>query len=192
MIRRNLARTLLRLARWRVVGEVPKSGIMVGAPHTSNWDVVGALLMLWSQDATPRIMIKKEAFRGPLGWVLKATGAIPVDRTNASRVVKDLAAHAASDESFVVAIAAEGTRSKSTHWKSGFYRLAQDTGLPISLGYVDGPSRTLGFGPTFEVTGDVKADMDRIREFYADKRGIHPEMRTEPRLRDELSAPTQE
>lgn len=185
MIRRLLARALLRLARWRVDGEVPRTGIMVGAPHTSNWDWVGAVLMLWSQDVTPRIMIKQELFRGPAGWLLKATGAISVDRTNASQVVSDLAARAASDDSFVIAIAAEGTRSKGTHWKSGFYRLAQDTGLPISLGYIDGPSRTLGFGPTFAVTGDVRADMDRVREFYADKRGIHPELRTEPRLREE-------
>jgi 1-acyl-sn-glycerol-3-phosphate acyltransferase len=189
VIRRPLARTLLRLARWRVEGVVPRTGIMVGAPHTSNWDWVGAVLMLWSQDVTPRILVKGELFRGPLGWLLRATGAIPVDRNDASRVVADLADHAARDESFVVAIAAEGTRGKGTHWKSGFYRLAQDTGLPISLGYVDGPSRTLGFGPTFTVTGDMRADMDRIREFYADKRGIHPEQRTEPRLREESSTP---
>ncbi|WP_101523707.1 1-acyl-sn-glycerol-3-phosphate acyltransferase [Nocardioides houyundeii] len=188
MIRRTLARTLLRLARWRVVGQVPRTGIMVGAPHTSNWDWVATLVMLWSQDVTPRILIKRELFRGPLGWLLKATGGIPVDRDNASQVVGDLAAHAARDESFLIAIAAEGTRERSAYWKSGFYRLAQDTGLPVSLGYIDGPSRTVGFGPTFTLTGDVRADMDRIREFYSDKRGIHPELRTEPRLREELAA----
>lgn len=189
-IRRILARTLLRLARWRVEGEVPRTGIMVGAPHTSNWDLVGALLMLWSRDVSPKILIKQEAFRGPVGWLLKATGGVAVDRTNASEVVGELASHAARDESFVIAIAAEGTRSRGTHWKSGFYRLAQDTGIPISLGYIDGPTRTLGFGPTFHVTGDVRADMDRVREFYADKYGINPENRTEPRLREELSPPS--
>ncbi|WP_240181903.1 1-acyl-sn-glycerol-3-phosphate acyltransferase [Nocardioides sp. 616] len=188
MIRRTLARTLLRVARWRVVGQVPRTGIMVGAPHTSNWDWVATLMMLWSQDVTPRILIKRELFRGPLGWLMKATGGIPVDRDNASQVVGDLAAHAARDESFLIAIAAEGTRERSAYWKSGFYRLAQDTGLPVSLGYIDGPSRTVGFGPTFTLTGDVRADMDRIREFYSDKRGIHPELRTEPRLREELTS----
>jgi 1-acyl-sn-glycerol-3-phosphate acyltransferase len=85
-------------------------------------------------------------------------------------------------------IAAEGTRKKADFWKSGFYRIAQQTGLPISMGFIDGPSRTVGFGPTFMPTGDVAADMDVIRAFYADKRGIRPELRTEPKLRTENPA----
>ena len=90
-----------------------------------------------------------------------------------------------NDSSSLLVLAAEGTRGKGKYWKSGFYRMSQQTGLPISLGFVDGPSRTMGFGPTFEPTGDVAADMDRVRAFYADKHGIHPELRTEPRLRAE-------
>jgi len=84
-------------------------------------------------------------------------------------------------------LAAEGTRDKGEYWKSGFYKIAQQTGLAITLGFVDGPSRTMGFGPTFPPTGDVAADMDLVRTFYADKRGIHPELRTEPRLREEAT-----
>ena len=60
--------------------------------------------------------------------------------------------------------------------------IAKQTGLPISLGFIDGPTRTLGIGPTFEPTDDVVADMDFVRAFYADKQGVHPEDRTEPRL----------
>ena len=88
-------------------------------------------------------------------------------------------------EHFLLVLAAEGTRGKADFWKSGFYRIAQQTGLPIALGFIDGPTRTMGFGPTFLPTGDVSADMDRVRAFYADKHGIHPELRTEPRLREE-------
>ncbi|WP_110182074.1 1-acyl-sn-glycerol-3-phosphate acyltransferase [Nocardioides solisilvae] len=187
LIRRTFARTVLRAARWRVVGEVPRTGIMVGAPHTSNWDWVATMLMMWSREVTPRILIKEELFRGPLGWLLRATGGVPVDRVNASEVVAELADHLGRDETLVVAIAAEGTRTRSEHWKSGFYRLAQQTGLPVALGFIDGPTRTLGFGPTVQVTGDVRADMDLVRAFYADKRGLRPEHRTEPRLREELA-----
>ena len=64
-------------------------------------------------------------------------------------------------------------------------RIARDTGLPVTLGYVDGRTRTAGLGPTLHPTGDVAADMDRIRAFYADKTGMRPENRTEPRLREE-------
>ncbi|WP_067434830.1 1-acyl-sn-glycerol-3-phosphate acyltransferase, partial [Nocardioides jensenii] len=180
MIRSRFAKALLKLTRWRIVGEVPRSGIFVGAPHTSNWDWVAMLLLLWSGDVSPRVLIKRELFKGPLGWILRATGGISIDRDNATSVVADLAAHAARDESFVIVLAAEGTREKGEFWKSGFYRLAQQTGLPCSFGFIDGPTRTLGFGPTFHMTGDVSADMDRIREFFADKRGVRPEGRTEP------------
>jgi hypothetical protein len=65
--------------------------------------------------------------------------------------------------------------------------MAQQTGLPVALGFVDGPTRTIGFGPSFHPSGDVAADMDLVRAFYADKHGIRPALRTEPRLRDEAA-----
>src|SRR3546814_2827046 len=102
--------------------------------------------------------------------ILRATGGIPIDRSNAVSVVSVLAARAAEDESFVIVLAAEGTRSHGEHWKSGFHRLARQTGLPVSFGYIDGPSKTVGMGPTLEMTDDIRADMDQIRAIYADKR----------------------
>lgn len=82
----------------------------------------------------------------------------------------------------------DGTRGPHTHWKSGFYRVARETGMPVTLGYVDRTTRTAGLGPTLELTGDVGRDMDRVRAFYADKAGVHPARRVEPRLREEGGA----
>ena len=79
----------------------------------------------------------------------------------------------------------DGTRRGHTHWKSGFYRIARETGMPVTLGYVDRTTMTSGLGPTMDLTGDIPADMDRIRAFYADKAGLRPEHRVEPRLREE-------
>lgn len=188
-VRRALARAALTMTRWRTVGEVPRNGILVGAPHTSNWDWVAMLVLLWSAEVRPRVLVKQEIFRGPLAPLFRATGGIPVDRRNPGRLVEALAEQARSDPAFLIVFAAEGTRSKGARWKSGFYRLAQQTGLPVSFGFIDGPSRTVGFGPTLQVTGDVRADMDVVRAFYADKHGIHPENRTEPRLREEDKRP---
>ena len=185
MLRRTFARVVLRLARWRTVGRVPRSGILVGAPHTSNWDWVAMVLLTWSDGVQARVLIKRELFRGPLGPLLRVTGGIPLDRGDPGRTVRALLDEAAHDDRFLLVLAAEGTRERTEYWKSGFYRIAQQTGLPISLGFIDGPSRTMGFGPTFEPSGDVAADMDLVRAFYADKRGIHPDLRTEPRLREE-------
>lgn len=189
-VRRALARAVLRLSRWQTVGQVPSSGILVGAPHTSNWDWVAMLLLTWSDGVQARVLIKRELFRGPLAPLLRVTGGIPLDRGNPGETVRELLAEAGdADDGFLLVLAAEGTRQRTDYWKSGFYRMAQQTGLPISLGFVDGPSRTIGIGPTFRPTDDVAADMDLVRDFYADKRGIHPARRTEPRLRDEPTPP---
>jgi 1-acyl-sn-glycerol-3-phosphate acyltransferase len=185
IVRRAFARLVLRCARWHTVGEVPSSGILVGAPHTSNWDWVAMLLLMWSGGVPPRVLIKAEIMRTPIGPLLRANGGISLDRENPGRVVRDLLAEATTGEPFLLIIAAEGTRKKRDHWKAGFYRIAQQTGLPISLGFIDGPTRTLGFGPTLRPSGDIVADMDLVRAFYADKHGIHPQRRTEPRLREE-------
>jgi 1-acyl-sn-glycerol-3-phosphate acyltransferase len=185
LVRRTFARVALKAARWRTAGEVPQRGILVGAPHTSNWDWVLTLLLGWDSGVRIRLLVKQSFFKGPIGVLMRATGAVELDRSNPGATIKALLADAADDESFLLGIAAEGTRSKVDYWKSGFYRISQQTGIPVTLAFLDRPSRTVGWGPTFALTGDVRADMDRIRAFYADKTGIRPELTTEPRLREE-------
>jgi len=185
LVRKAVARTLLTLSGWKVVGRVPPSGILVGAPHTSNWDWVAMVLLTWRDGVQARVLIKRELFRGPLAPLLRVTGGIPLDRSNPGETVRALLTEAQGDDRFLLVLAAEGTRNKTDYWKSGFYKISQQTGLPVTLGFIDGPSRTMGFGPTMRPTGDVRADMDLVRAFYADKRGVHPEQRTEPRLREE-------
>ena len=142
-------------------------------------------LLMWSGGVPPRVLIKQEIMRTPLGPLLRANGGISLDRQNPGAVVRNLVAEAKGGEPFLLIIAAEGTRKKVDYWKSGFYRIAKQTGLPISMGFIDGPTRTMGFGPSLMPTGDVVADMDVVRAFYADKHGVHPQLRTEPRLREE-------
>jgi len=165
-LRRNLARLLLRLARWRTVGEVPRRAILVGAPHTSNWDWVLTMLLAWDNNIQIRLLVKDSLFVGPLAWILRATGAVKLDRANPGATIRALLEEAEGDEDFLLGIAAQ-------------------TGLPYTLAFLDAPSRTVGWGPTQHPTGDVVADMDLIRAFYADKRGIKPDGATTPRLREE-------
>ncbi|GCD90918.1 1-acyl-sn-glycerol-3-phosphate acyltransferase [Nocardioides sp. LS1] len=159
--------------------------MLVGAPHTSNWDWVLTMLLAWVNDVQIRLLVKKEFFRGPLGPLLRATGGVPLDRQSPGATIRELLAEADEHEAFLLGIAAEGTRSKGDYWKGGFLRISQQTGLPVTMAFLDAPSRTVGFGPTFTPSGDVVADMDRVRAFYADKRGIRPELFTPPRLREE-------
>ena len=185
MVLRRLCGGALRVGGWRVTGAPPRTGVLVGAPHTSNWDFLLMLLVMGSTGARPLVLMKRELFRPPLGWFLRRIGGVPVDRRHPAGVVRDLVTRAGGDESFLLVLAAEGTRSRAEYWKSGFHRIARMSGLPITLGYLDGPTRTAGFGPTFHATDDLAADMDLVRAFYADKRGLRPERRTEPRLREE-------
>lgn len=186
-MKRAIVRLLLILSRYRMVGDTQERvGVFVGAPHTSNWDFVVALMVMWHNGLPLRALVKKELFVGPLGWLLRAFGGVPLDRSNAGGVVQALVDEARSAERpFVLVVAAEGTRKHGEYWKSGFYRIAKQAGLPIILGYVDHATRTMGVGPAIRPTGDIRADMDEIRAFYADKGGIKPNLRTTPRLREE-------
>ena len=159
--------------------------MLVAAPHTSNWDFILMLAMAWRSDLSPRWLGKQEMFTGPLRPIFRALGGVPVDRDNPGALVTDLVASAQSSAKLAILIPAEGTRAKGEYWKSGFYRIAREAKIPIVLSYLDGPTRTGGFGTVIHPTGDVAADMELVRAFYADKGGVRPQNKTEPRLRDE-------
>ena len=97
------------------------------------------MLLAWTNDVQISLLVKKEFFRGPLGPLLRATGGVPLDRESPGATIRALLAQADAEEAFLLGIAAEGTRSKVEYWKGGFYRIAQQTGLPITLAFVDAP-----------------------------------------------------
>lgn len=181
---------VVKLFRARLVGERPSEFpcVVVGAPHTTNWDYVMMIGVAWSNGLSPFWLGKKELFASPVGFVFRWTRGIPVDRDDPSGLVEDILGRAKTHEEFLVVIAPEGTRSGATHWKSGFRRIARSGGMPVTLAFSRGPDRTCGFGPTLHPTDDVVADMDRIREFFADKPGLRPENKITPRLREEDAA----
>lgn len=190
-IRRHLANLGWKLTRYRLVGErLPRQpGIVLGAPHTSNWDFIAFVGVMWTEQLKLKALVKKSWFVGPIGVLFRALGGVPVDRENPAGTVDYLVQAAKSGDVFQLVIAPKGTRSLRPYWKSGFYRIAMATGLPVTLASIDSNRREVEIGPTLDMTGDVRADMDLIRAFYADKAGVHPELRSEPRLREE-DAPT--
>lgn len=190
MIRRLIARVYWTCSRWRLVSEPapPRPSILVGAPHTSNWDFILMLAIAWRLGIHVRWMGKESLFAGRRGPFMRALGGVPIDRANPQSVVGEIVEQLTSGESFCLVITPDGTRKGHSHWKSGFYRIARETGMPVVLGYVDRSTMSTGLGPTLELTGDVGADMDRVRSFYADKAGFTPENRVVPRLREELTA----
>ncbi|CCM62947.1 MAG: lysophospholipid acyltransferase family protein [Candidatus Microthrix sp.] len=185
-MKKVLARFFLWLSRLTFVGEPPKeSCVLVAGPHTSNWDFLFMLSYAWVTDVPLRWLGKEELFKGPMGPIMRATGGIAVDRDHPGGLVEQMAERFRDGPRMGLVITPEGTRGKRDYWKSGFYRIARAADVPIVLGYIDWPNRTGGFGPTFKLTGDVHADMERIRDLYDNITGIRPQGQTSPRLREE-------
>ena len=187
MLRRLVSSVYWAFSRWTLTGEPAptRPTVLVGAPHTSNWDFVLMLAIAWRKGIDVRWLGKKSLFTGWRGPIMRGLGGIAVDRSDPSRVVGEVVERIRAGEVFGLVVTPDGTRGAHEYWKSGFYRIARETGMPVTLGYVDRTTMTTGLGPTIELTGDVAADMDAIRAFYADKAGVRPEQRVEPRLREE-------
>lgn len=183
-MKRSIARVVLRLTRWRTVGEPPDDAqfVAIAAPHTSNWDLFYLLMHAWYHDVDMSWLAKESLFVAPLGWLLRTLGGIPVARGSKGGLVATLTAEFGDTERLVVVIPPEGTRAWSDHWKSGFYRVALAAGVPMVCVFLDYGTRVGGFGPVVVATGDTDADMMVIRQFYADKEGKFADQKSEVRL----------
>jgi 1-acyl-sn-glycerol-3-phosphate acyltransferase len=171
-----LARTLTRISGWRFAGEPPEvpKYVLVGAPHTSNWDFLALLALDFAFKLECVWMGKDSIFRSPLGPLFRRLGGIPIDRSSRNNAVEQAAQAFHRSQRMVMAISPEGTRKKTARWKTGFYYIALAAGVPISLGFVDFRAKTAGFGPLINPSGDIAADMVVIRDFYQDIAGRHP------------------
>ncbi len=192
-IERALGRTFLRVAGWRVEGHLPEGvnkAVMIAAPHTTNWDLPYMLATAWVFKLRLRFLAKHTLFDGVGGPLMKWLGGIPVDRRTPHGLVGQVAKRFAAEDAILLAVAPAGTRSRAPHWKSGFYRIAEEAKVPIVCGFLDFGKKVAGVGPTITPSGDVRADMDRIRAFYNDKRGLRDEATTPVRLSVELAEAT--
>ncbi|MDC8014345.1 lysophospholipid acyltransferase family protein [Tahibacter soli] len=158
---------------WRLVGEFPNLPklVFVAAPHSSWWDGVWGLMFKVALGLDASFMAKRELFVGPLGWLLKRMGGIPIERSAAHGVVEQMVERFEKREKLWLGIAAEGTRKPVQKWKSGFWHIARAAGVPVMTIYFNYPNKTIGIGPVFELTDDAAADVARIREFYRPWRG---------------------
>jgi len=187
-LRKALARTVMHLSRWTFAPEfpLPDRCLVIGAPHTSNWDGFYMVMAMWAVERPVSFLVKKNLTDAPvIGSFVKAIGGIPVDREHPGHLVDRIISLAESQDHFVLVITPKGTRSVRPYWKSGFYRIAMEADLPIVPGFIDGARRRYGWGEPMRLTGNRRNDMDKIRDFYSGLVGIHPENTCVPRLRDE-------
>lgn len=180
-----LADTILRIIRWRIEVVAPpgEKYVLIGAPHTSNFDFIFMLLLVYSTGLKLNWVGKHTLFRKPFGRLMRALGGIPVDRRTKNRFVQQMVDIFNRNERLILAIAPEGTRGKSQYWRTGFYHIAHGAGVPIVFGYIDYRQKVVGIGPSMFPSGDIDADFPQIREFYRTKSGRRPELQGEILIR---------
>ncbi|VAW53975.1 Acyltransferase family protein [hydrothermal vent metagenome] len=173
-----LSKIILKLTGWKLRTVTPKENkfILIGAPHTSNWDFPLALLTFWTLDFNIHWVAKVQMFRGPLKHLFTTLGGIPVDRSASHGFIQQIADRFNQTEQMVLTIAPEGTRSKTEYWKSGFYHIALAANVPICLGYINYKKRELGFHKLMHPSGDIDADMKIIADFYNGITGKRPQL----------------
>jgi 1-acyl-sn-glycerol-3-phosphate acyltransferase len=173
---RAIANLILRLSGWHVDGKLPDipKYIIIGAPHTSNWDFVLFLGVIFHLKVNVNYMGKAELFRNPFGWFFYWCGGVPVDRKKSTGLVEQMVKVCEQSDKFILIIAPEGTRHFVTEWKRGFYHIAKTAGIPIVMAKVDGKQKTVRVGQIFQPTEDMEADIKTIQGFFAGLVGLNP------------------
>ena len=178
-MKRLIANLFLFVAGWKVKARVTPEmahSVMVAAPHTSNWDFPFALAAFWRMGIDVKYFIKDNYTKSLMGWFFKWSGAIGVDRSKKSNKLTDHAIDLLkSQDQLVILVPAEGTRKRVEQWRTGFYHISLEAGVPISMGFLDYKNKIAGVGEPFFPSGDFEKDMTYIQEFYRDIEGKHPE-----------------
>ena len=172
---RGLSILFLKLAGWKVEGELPPNGqkcVLIAAPHTSNWDLPYTLMVAFVLHLNIYWMGKRQLFRFPFRSIMMWLGGIPVTRESSNNLVAaSVEAMKNAKGPLQLVVPPEGTRGKTRYWKTGFYYIAVGAGVPIVMAYMDYERKISGLGPVFHPTGDIEADMVAIKAFYAPFKG---------------------
>lgn len=172
---RAFGRAVLRLGGWRMVGNWPDVDkvVVIVAPHSSAWDAIWGIAAKVGLGLGIVFIGKKEAFWGPVGWVLRTCGGVPVDRSAPGGIVDQVANQIRDSERMWFVLAPEGTRRRVEKWKPGFWKIARRAQVPVFTVGFNYPDRTIRLGELVDLTDDMEADLRRIRALFASYRGKH-------------------
>ncbi|ALN17470.1 lysophospholipid acyltransferase family protein [Ectopseudomonas mendocina] len=163
-----LGHSVLKLMGWRIEGQLPKLDkfVAIGAHHTSNWDFVIFIALKFVLRLNARWFGKHSIFRWPFGGLMRSWGGIAIRRERTLNTVEQAIQAFREHDQFILVLSPEGTRKKVERWKMGFYHIAMGAGVPIVLGALDYHNRRVVIGPTFQPTGNEKADLANILAFF--------------------------
>ena len=169
---------LYTLMGWKIVGTYPKDlkkFIIVGAPHTSNRDFVLGALMKYITGLPINFIGKHSLFKPPFGFIFKALGGTPVDRSKSVNMVQAIIDIFNEKEEFILAISPEGTRKKTEKWKTGFYHIAKGANVPIIFNTFNFEKKQYFISKPYYLTGNMEKDFLYFHNFYKDIKGKYPD-----------------
>lgn len=170
-------RLLKLLGGWRLEGQIPahKKMVIAVAPHTSNQDFFVGIAAALALDLNIRFLGKHSIFVWPVKRLLHSLGGIPVDRRHPHGVVGQVVAEFARNETLLLGLSPEGSRSKVEHWRSGFWHIAKQANVPVCLIGLDYKHKQLVFGPCFTVGENFADDLQLTRTFFQQMTAKYPE-----------------
>jgi 1-acyl-sn-glycerol-3-phosphate acyltransferase len=177
-VTRWLARATLAVFGWQIVGFVPNLSkfVAIGAPHTSNWDFPVGMLLFIALGLRVSWMGKDSFVNGPGKRIWHWMGGVPINRKSTHGVVDQMIEVYNNRDNFVLGLTPEGTRSKVTEWKTGFYHIAQGAGVPILPVEVDYGTKRIRLHPVFMPTGKLEADLQFLKSLFANAQAKRPHL----------------
>ncbi|MFN5171320.1 MAG: lysophospholipid acyltransferase family protein [Cyclobacteriaceae bacterium] len=177
---RPLYLLIFKLMGWKITGHFPpdlKKYVVAVAPHTSNWDFpIGVMARSILRIQHAKFIGKSSLFKPPLGWLFRAMGGYPVDRSKSTDMVKQVVDIINAHDEFILAIAPEGTRKKVEKLKTGFYYIAKGAGIPIiPCGFDFAKKEVVISQPVFP-SGDTESDLAGMLKFYRGITGANPKL----------------
>ncbi|GAA0851831.1 1-acyl-sn-glycerol-3-phosphate acyltransferase [Aliiglaciecola litoralis] len=164
-----LGATVIKSLGWQFDGEFPEHPKMVVAvaPHTSNWDFVIGLAVVFALKLKISFFGKHSIFIPPFRQLLIRWGGIPIERSQSHGVVAQMIGELKQAKQMILCVAPEGTRSLIYPWKTGFLHIAQQSKVPVFLIGLDYKHKKIKLGPVFLPTEDIHLEMQKVYDFYA-------------------------
>jgi 1-acyl-sn-glycerol-3-phosphate acyltransferase len=174
---RAFAMLVFRLLGWRLTDRRPVpmgSAIYLVVPHTSNWDFPLGLLVRSIARIQANYLAKQSLFRPPIGWLFRALGGYPVDRSKSTNLTDQVVHYFRTVPGFSVAITPEGTRKQVAHWKTGFWHIAKQAGVPLVLSSFDYAKKEVTLSEPWFVGEDKEKDMAALMDYFRPFTGKNP------------------
>ena len=190
LITRWSCENLLKLSGWTVDKTNPpiSNCVLIAAPHTSNWDFILMLLFAGAFGLKISWMGKSTLFVQPFGFILRLLGGISIKRNKKNQIVDNMISMFQRNNNLLLVVPVEGTRARADFWKSGFYHIANGANVPILPTFLDYSNKRGGFGVPIKTSGDIKLDMQKIRDFYTPFSGKFPKKSGPVKLKEEASS----